>query len=27
MSAYLHCSCCEAYYSGKQHSAYECRYN
>ncbi|MEV4678421.1 MULTISPECIES: twin-arginine translocation signal domain-containing protein [Actinomadura] len=27
MSAYLHCSCCEAYYSGKQHSAFECRYS
>ncbi|TDC69474.1 twin-arginine translocation signal domain-containing protein [Actinomadura sp. GC306] len=26
MSAYLHCSCCEAHYSGKQHSAFECRY-
>ena len=27
MSAYLHCSCCEAYYSGTQHSAYSCQYN
>jgi hypothetical protein len=27
MSAFLHCTCCEAYYSSKQHSSLECRYN